>query len=191
MLDYLYIEANEGGSGGGHVALGIGDDVYHFQHDAEGVLALRRDRRAVFRVRYTLLQNRPVHLTRLAADDEMAERLRAGFAERLLIEDGERQRQGELDADVALFDLAARSPALVVLPGRAAGYFVRDDFVTGADGEGSSPALAALRRRLAERHGADALPRRLAALRAELKGLPLDVASPTRAGTLNLAPPTA
>src|SRR5262249_45718837 len=99
MLDYLYIEANEGGSGRGHVALAIGDDVYHFQHDAEGVLALRRDRRAVFRVRYTLLQNRPVHLTRLAADDAMAERMRAGFAERLLIEDGERQRQAELDAD--------------------------------------------------------------------------------------------
>ena len=45
-LDYLYIEANEGGSSGGHVALGIGDDVYHFQHDTGGVLALRRDPRS-------------------------------------------------------------------------------------------------------------------------------------------------
>ncbi|HSP98083.1 MAG TPA: hypothetical protein VL049_12710 [Candidatus Dormibacteraeota bacterium] len=191
FLDYLYIEANEGGSSGGHVALGVGDEVYHFQQESGGVLALRRDPRTVFRVRYTLLQNRPVHLVRLAADDATAERVRAAVAERLLIEDGERQRQAGLDADVALFALAAQTPATPAWPVRAAGYFLADGFVTGGDGEGTSPALAALRRRVAERDGADALPRGLAALRAELAALPLEVAPPSPAATLNVAPPTA
>ncbi len=190
-LDYLYIEANEGGSSGGHVALGIGDDVYHFQHDAGGVLALRRDPRGVFRVRYTLLQNRPVHLTRLATDDATAERVRLAFAERLLIEDGERQRQAGLDADVALFGCAAQSPSTAAWPVRAAGYFVRDGFASGVEGDGVSPTLVALRQRVTARHGVDALAHRLTALRAELAALPLDVAPPSRAGTVNVAPPTA
>ena len=131
-LDYLYIEANEGGSSGGHVALGVGDDVYHFQQEESGLLALRRDPRPVFRLRYTLLQNRPVHLLRLAADDATAERVRAAFAERLLVEDGERQRQAALDVDVALFAAAMESAATIAWPVRAAGYFVADGFATDA-----------------------------------------------------------
>ena len=189
-LDYLYIEANEGGSSGGHVALGIGDDVYHFQHDTGGVLALRRDPRVVFRVRYTLLQNRPVHVTRLETDDAAAERVRLAFAERLLIEDGERRRQAGLDADVALFAIA-KAPSSAAWPVRAAGYFVRDGFVAGADAAGSSAALAALRQQVAERRGGDAVAERLAAARAELAALPLQVAPPSPAGGLDVAPPTA
>lgn len=190
-LDYLYVEANEGGSSGGHVALGVGDDVYHFQQEDGGVLALRRDPRAVFRVRYALIQNRPVHRIRLAADDATAERVRAAFADRLLVEEGERRRQAGLDADVALFALAARAPAPATWPVRAAGYFLPADFTTGGEGAGSSPALAALRQQVAERHGADALARRLAGLRAALAALPLEPAAPSPAATLNLGPPTA
>jgi hypothetical protein len=190
-LDYFYIEANEGGSSGGHVALGVGGDVYHFQQEDDGLLALRRDPRPVFRLRYTLLQNRPVHVIRLAADDATAERVRAAFAARLLIEDGERQRRAALDADVALFAAAAASPATVAWPVRAAGYFVADGFAGGGDGGGSSPALAALRRTIAAQRGADAAARRLAALRRELAALPLQVAPPGPAGMVNVAPPTA
>src|SRR5215510_613974 len=35
--DYLYIEANEGGSSGGHVALGLGDEVFHFEHRSPAI----------------------------------------------------------------------------------------------------------------------------------------------------------
>lgn len=190
-LDYFYIEANEGGSSGGHVALGVGDDVYHFQQEDGGLLALRRDPRPVFRLRYTLLQNRPVHLTRLSADDETVERVRTAFAERLLVEDGERQRRAALAADVALFAAASDSPASVAWPVRGGGYFVADGFATGAAASGSSPALIELRQDIAAQRGADALAQRLAALRGELASLPLEVAEPSRAGTVNIAPPTA
>jgi hypothetical protein len=43
VVDYLYIEANEGGSSGGHSAIRFGDETYHFQHKSPGVLRLRRD----------------------------------------------------------------------------------------------------------------------------------------------------
>lgn len=186
-LDYFYIEANEGGSSGGHVALGVGDDVYHFQQDDDGLLALRRDPRPVFRLRYTLLQNRPVHVLRLAADADVVERVRGAFAERLLVEAGERQRQAALDADVRLFTLAADPQPAPVWPVRGAGYFLPAAFDRGSDGTGASPALAALRERLGVATVADAL----AARRRELAALPLRVAPPPVAGTLDVAPPTA
>ena len=31
-FDYLYIESNEGGSSGGHAAVRLGDDTWHFQY---------------------------------------------------------------------------------------------------------------------------------------------------------------
>jgi hypothetical protein len=186
-LDYFYIEANEGGSSGGHVALGIGDDVYHFQQDDGGVLALRRDPRPLFRLRYTLLQNRPVHRIQLAVEDGAAERLRAAFAERLLVEESERQRQAGLAADGRLFTMAAEAPADAAWPVRGAGYFLPAVFDRGDAGTGSSPVLAALR----EQIGTAALQARLATRRRELAALPLRVAPPPPAGALDVAAPTA
>ena len=43
FVDYVYIEANEGGSSGGHAALRLGDETYHFQHEHPGLLRLHRD----------------------------------------------------------------------------------------------------------------------------------------------------
>ena len=193
-LDYLHVEANEGGSSGGHVALAVGDDVFHFQHESSGLLALRRDQRPGFRVRYTLLENRPVHVTHLASDDATVGRLREAFARRLMVEDEERRRQAGLDADVALFDLAAHAPADAAWPVRGAGYFLADGFATGGAGAGTSPALAALRDRVAARYGAAAVTQRLGALRAALATMPLraaPAATPGAGGTLVQAPPTA
>lgn len=171
-VDYLYIEANEGGSSGGHVALGLGDEVWHFQQDDGGVLRLRRDPRPAFRIRYALLENRPVHLTRLAVDESAAAAVRQAFAERLLREDAEDRRRAALDADVALFALAGRSPAGIAWPVPAAGYFA-------AAGDGTpSPSLGALHARYVETHGAEALPRRIAATRRALAALSLAAAPP-------------
>jgi hypothetical protein len=42
FFDYLYIEANEGDSSGGHAALRFGGETFHFQHETPGILRLRR-----------------------------------------------------------------------------------------------------------------------------------------------------
>src|SRR2546430_9932806 len=38
FIDYLYVDANEGGSSGGHAGLRVGDDVFHFEYRRPGVL---------------------------------------------------------------------------------------------------------------------------------------------------------
>jgi len=43
FIDYLYIDANEGGSSGGHVGLLVDDDVFHFEYRRPGMLVLRRE----------------------------------------------------------------------------------------------------------------------------------------------------
>ena len=65
-VEYLYVESNEGGSSGGHVALRVGDDVFHFEHRSPGILVLGRDDFDHFRYRYSVLENRTIHVSRLA-----------------------------------------------------------------------------------------------------------------------------
>ncbi len=124
-MDYLYVESNEGGSSGGHVGLAIDDEVFHFQQDAAGLLRLRRDARARFRLRYALFENRPVHLTRVALGAADAARLRDALVRRHLREEAEDARSAALDADVALLAAALRQVqgGTETLPVRAAGYF--------------------------------------------------------------------
>src|SRR5215469_6774086 len=69
-VDYLYIEANEGGSSGGHVALGLGDEVFHFEHRSPGILVLGVDDLEHFRYRYGVRENRTIHVSRIPVSEE-------------------------------------------------------------------------------------------------------------------------
>ena len=40
-IDYLYADANEGGASGGHAAIRFGDEVFHFEYRAPGLIHLR------------------------------------------------------------------------------------------------------------------------------------------------------
>ncbi|MEO8604583.1 MAG: hypothetical protein ABI629_18580 [bacterium] len=180
-LDYLAIEANEGGSAGGHVAVRLGDEVFHLQHESDGLLRLHRDPTSVFRVHYALLQNRPVQVTRLDAPDGTVTALRDRLMRRLLVEAAERDRVAALEADVQLYAALADHPdglADVVWPVRAAGYFVPDSFAAADDAAGTSAAIAAVRRAVVEAYGAAFLPRRLAAIRSQLAALPSSANAP-------------
>src|SRR5262245_15807417 len=86
FVDYLYIEANEGGSSGGHAAIRFGDETYHFQHERGGLIHLQRDASDHFRYAYGVLENRPIHVSRVAVADAAYSALRGRFAERWLIE---------------------------------------------------------------------------------------------------------
>src|SRR5215472_4245379 len=81
-VDYLYIEANEGGSSGGHVALGLGDQVFHFEHRSPGILVLGVDDLEHFRYRYGVRENRTIHVSRIPVSEETygltLEQMRAG-----------------------------------------------------------------------------------------------------------------
>jgi len=85
-VEYLYIEANEGGSSGGHVALRLGDEVFHFEHRSPGVLVLGRDGFEHFRHRYSVLENRTIHVSRIPVGAESYDLLVERFRRRLFLQ---------------------------------------------------------------------------------------------------------
>lgn len=169
VVDYLYVEANEGGSSGGHVAIRLGDDVYHFQHESPGVLRLRRDAWGHFRYVYGGLENRTMHASRVAVSNDDYARLRARFGERYLSEGRVFAQRAMLADDRVLLDLLlahrrGEDDGAVRL--RAAGFF----FPTDELGERSTTG-AALRARILDAYGPDALRARADAIRADIARL--------------------
>lgn len=110
-FDYLHVEANEGSSSGGHVAIRFGDETYHFLHHPGGLLRLHRDDSAAFVHQYTRLENRALHVRTVAVDADVRERLRRRFADRFLLEEVQHARLAALERDrdvlAALSDGAA------------------------------------------------------------------------------------
>lgn len=85
-FDFLYIDANVGTSSGGHVGLRIGDEVFHYQHDAEGFIVLARDTWPRFRLIYNDLDNRNIQVARVKVAAADLELIRDRFVQRHLIQ---------------------------------------------------------------------------------------------------------
>src|SRR5262249_27103374 len=105
FVDYVYVEANEGGSSGGHAAMRFGDEAYHFQHEPGGLLRLHRDDWQHFRDTYGVLENRTMHMSRVAVSASTYEELRRRFGERYLIERRVFEQRDALRDDRALLQL--------------------------------------------------------------------------------------
>ena len=78
-FNFLYIEASEGNSSGGHAAVQFGNEIYHFQHLDSGLIRLFRREAEDFHFLYRYLQNRPIHLSRIDVTDETFELLKHYF----------------------------------------------------------------------------------------------------------------
>jgi hypothetical protein len=165
FVDYLYIEANEGGSSGGHSAIRFGDEIYHFQHESPGVLRLRRDDWEHFRYAYGVLENRTMHVSHVAVSDTTYERLRREFNERYLVERKLFDHRDTLRDDRLLLERLVQRPRGAIGL-RAAGFFLPDD-----DGSAPSPTALALRARVEQDVGRDGIRARIDAVRAELARL--------------------
>ncbi|MGH7334989.1 MAG: hypothetical protein ACREKS_20065 [Candidatus Rokuibacteriota bacterium] len=180
-IDYLYVESNEGGSSGGHVALRFGDRVFHFQYTDGGFLRVSRESFAGFRRHYSLLENRPIHITRIPVSGETFDLVHDFFTRRRVIQHEYFQVMGSLAGDRGLLETlraVARggSGSPVVLEG--AGYFFDD---TGSPlVTETSPRVLALRDQIAALHGPDFLSRRLEDVQQQLERLdPLDIEPPS------------
>lgn len=123
-VSYLYIESNEEGAAGGHVALRVDNTVYHYQRLAAGPFVMDRMPFSAFLFTYSHLQNRNVHelvlppLQRSAAD-ALEHRLNLRYLEhRRMVVGLDRQRLRLR----MLTDLKEKGMAVVSVP--AAGYFL-------------------------------------------------------------------
>ncbi len=174
-FDYLYVEANQGTSSGGHVAIRFGDRVYHFRN-RDGMLVLDRERFQDFVHAYARLENRTIHLSRVALPARAYRRVREQFR---------RQRQAQarqLDVLAALREdreLAERwfedeedaESSGGEVDVASAGYFAPSDPAPGNpnDTPQISQALVRLRERIVVRYGATILQRRRERQREEFE----------------------
>jgi hypothetical protein len=178
-LEYLSIEANEGGSSGGHAAIRFDDVVYHFQHHAPGVLRLHRDDASGFLFTYSLLQNRDIAVSRISVADDTYAMLRSWFNRRYLTEGIEFDALDAASGDRALIALLLRrkrAPDATVAAESADGIGLRGAGYFFADGgeypaQAQSAALAALRERVQALYGSTFLQERSTAARAALTRL--------------------
>lgn len=159
-VEFLYIDANVGGSSGGHVAVKLGETVYHFQND-EGYTRLTRENWQRFRFIYNDVDNRNIHIARVPVRATDAERIRDRLSLLYLVQNRHVAfLQALQDDERLLHSLQAGLPA--ALPG--IGFFQPRAQVSSSHGE--------LRALVEQRHGQQfmarerhRLTRRLAALR--------------------------
>ncbi len=164
FADFIYADANEGSASGGHVAIRLGDRTYHFGYHEPGVLRLDRDDSARFAHVYGALENRNLQLLRVAVTEQTFDRLRSSFNERYLSESGEFEVLAALALDRAFLESwTAGTPAAAI---RGAGYFLPDGRERPPPHAGG--ALARLRERVRERHGAGFLRSRRGEAEKEL-----------------------
>lgn len=74
-IELIYIDANVGNSSGGHVAIKSGETVYHYQNET-AYARLARENWKRFRFIYNDLDNRNIHIARIAVSTSDLERLR-------------------------------------------------------------------------------------------------------------------
>jgi hypothetical protein len=101
LIQFLYIEASEGNSSGGHVAVQLGDDVYHYQYE-NALIRLFKHKAEAFRVNYQLLQNRTIHIADIAVSDAVYERISSYFKVRFFGQTQQLRHLAALEQDQAL-----------------------------------------------------------------------------------------
>lgn len=142
-LEFLHIAANVGGSSGGHAALRIGEAVYHFVHEAPGILRLERTEWEAFGYEYRVLQNRDIVVHRVATSPTTDALVGRAFDRRAVADRELMDTRRALAADRAFVG----EPGAEVLDGWPAidvpglGLFVG----AGEAASGEEPGLADLR----------------------------------------------
>ncbi len=174
-FDFFYIEANEGGSSGGHVAVSFGDHTYHFQNQ-DGLIVPQRDFTREFLYTYALLNNRPIHWSRIAVSAATRRGLYEQFRSRQRIQERQLEELAAIRDDLQLAEamLRARSAAGVRAVGSAAEVEVdvagAGYFEVGSDSKrGPSASIVALRQKILDRYGSAFFSKRRATIARELE----------------------
>ena len=160
FIDYLYVDANEGGSSGGHAGLRVGDDVFHFEYRRPGILVLRRETFDEFRREYTGLENRTIEASRIPVSEETFRLVRERFRRRHLVQRWQLEVFDTLRADRRILEEMLQGG--VGLDG--AGFFF-------GEGRAADPTLLALRQRVLDTYGANFIMERVEALQRRLAAL--------------------
>ena len=169
-FEYLYIEASEGNSSGGHSAIEFNDEVYHFQHHDSGLIRLLRQDKQEFHFQYRFLQNRRIHSSHIDVSDETFTRLRDYFKLQFLAQSQQFNLVNQLDKDRFLLqhllykarhdETFSGSNSSTELPLKGVGLFYNEQQLgnqANKPSSQSSPLIEILRQKIEQRYGHDYL----------------------------------
>lgn len=185
-FNYLYIEASEGNSSGGHTAIQFDDEVYHFQHMDAGLIRLFRQQEKEFHFLYRYLQNRPIHLGRVEVSDDTYELLKDQFKWQFLAQERQFKLIDDLRRDrILLRNLLQKSTGGQPLPDsesasvlrlKGVGLFFPEpkrplQYSDRAVARAQSLIIEKLRQKLELHYGRDFLHRKSQQLESQIKAL--------------------
>lgn len=164
-FQFIYVDANVGGSSGGHSALRINNTVYHFQYFPDGLFKLVRERWPYFRYIYNDLENRTLYVAHIHIKPNDLQTLREHLDRTYLIQEAHMARLGELSADTQILNDLSRSHFRMSING--AGLFSFDS--------ASDEVSTQLRSAVIDTYGEKYLDRAMETLDRELSRIPLVV----------------
>ena len=169
LFQFIYIDANVGGSSGGHSALRIHNTVYHFQYFPDGLFKLVREQWPYFRYVYNDLENRTLYVARIHIERRDLQLLKEYLDRTYLIQKAHMARLGELSGDTELLNHLNRGHFQMSVNG--AGLFSLDapPHETGA----------LLKSAVVNAYGEDYLKRAMETLDHRLSKIPLVVSKVT------------
>ncbi|MDD1628667.1 MAG: hypothetical protein LUQ26_14555, partial [Methylococcaceae bacterium] len=194
-FEYLYLEASEGNSSGGHSAIQFGDEIYHYQHHDSGLIRLLRQDKKEFHFLYRFLQNRRIHVSQIEVSEESFNRLRDYFKLQFLAQDQQFKQLNDLHKDRTLlrrllYKLSADKAFLdtdfsSVLRLDAVGLFYTGQELAGQKKDGhvsnvngvryqSSHIIEMLRKKIEQHYGQDYLIHRRDQITNRIKALAPD-----------------
>jgi hypothetical protein len=199
-MDYLYVEANEGDSSGGHAALRFDGQTFHFQYQRPGIIRIQRLESGAFNHLYAGLGNRTIRENRIAVTGETYTLLRGALTELLLIQESQLARMDELQRQVSFLERLVRPGGKgAPFPVRGAGYFL-PDLKQGETVKGEPPPpageLRVLEGRIRATHGERFLEQRTGQVERDLREAALHPTLPvparmTRESLPSFDPPAA
>jgi hypothetical protein len=191
-FEYLYVEANEGNSSGGHSALQLGDEIYHYQHHDSGLIRLLRQDKQEFHFLYRFLQNRRIHLSHIEVSDQTLTLLRDYFKLQFLAQDKQFKQLNDLHKNRILLrrliykqgsdDAFLDADFSAVLRLKGAGLFYAEHELDGQKTDGhlnnanilhfkSSQAIQIARKKIEQQYGRDYLSQRREQITHDIKVL--------------------
>lgn len=179
-VDYLYIDAGEGDSSGGHAAIRFGPDTFHFQYANGGLLRAVRDDSAKLEFNYRFLRNRTVYVSPIEVDASTYGVLRDYFNHRYLVQTQQFALLDAVKADGQLIESLLRydqnnqtgqKPNTLIVDIRAAGLFFSETASTMDRTGARSVVLQGLTKRLAKSRGTDFIAQKQASIQYMIQSL--------------------
>ncbi len=187
-FQFLYIEASEGNASGGHVAVQLGNEVYHYQYE-DSFIRLFKHPADTFRANYQLKQNRNIHIADIQVSDRVydqvsnyfklryfgqkqhVKRLKAAQEDQALLQALLRKKQGDLEKNGLYepnFSLRLQGAGLFYPEG---GDKANNELNWCDSAHASTKILSDIKQQLESRYGKDFLAQKIKSLRLEIGNL--------------------